>query len=363
MTTKGILPFEATHPGILISDEIKERNIKQKELAIEIGVLPTFLNEIIKGKRAVTADFAILLEKALEIPADLWMKFQSQYEIDKARLKEKNIRRIELMEIWNIIKSYVPIKYFKKLNYLSESIENNISIIKIIYQVKTIDGLVNAVAEYKATAFYRKSDKLQVDKLNMLAWSKLAEYEAEKVVLRKFDPDNIDQLKKELIVIFTENINVKEKTRLKLKEYGIKLVYIPKFEKTPIDGFSLWSNENPAIVLTLRHKRIDNFAFTIFHELGHVDLHLQKEKDRKFIDLINSKQKDVFEQQADNYAQIGLINNNQWNDFSNNFMPFDDQKINVFAKKHNINPAIVLGRICWENNYYAVKSSINKTLN
>mgnify|MGYP003999476695 FL=1 len=104
MTTKEILPFEATHPGTLILDEIKASNIKQKDLAIEIGVLPTFLNEIIKGKRAITADFAILLEKALEIPADFWMRFQSQYEIDKARLKKKNIRKIELIETWNIIK-------------------------------------------------------------------------------------------------------------------------------------------------------------------------------------------------------------------------------------------------------------------
>ncbi len=363
MTTKEILPFEATHPGTLILDEIKERNIKQKELAIEIGVLPTFLNEIIKGKRAVTADFAILLEKALEIPADLWMKFQSQYEIDKARLKGKNIRRIELMEIWNIIKNYVPVKYFKKLNYLSESIEKNISIIKKIYQVKTIDGLINAVAEYKAIAFYRKSDILQVDKLNMLAWSKLAEYEAEKIVLKKFEPNNVDKLKKELIIIFSENINVKEKTRLKLKEYGIKLVYIPKLEKTPIDGFSLWSNENPAIVLTLRHKRIDNFAFTIFHELGHIDLHLQKEKDRKFIDLINSKQNDTYEQQANIYAKNGLIASSQMNDLKKNYAPYKDIQIMAFAKKYNINPAIVLGRICWEKGNYAVKSSIDKTLN
>ena len=98
MTTKEIIPFEATHPGTLILDEIKARDIKQKELAAEIGVLPTFLNEIIKGKRPITADFAILLEKALDIPADFWMKFQSQYEIDKARLKEKNIRRIEMMK-------------------------------------------------------------------------------------------------------------------------------------------------------------------------------------------------------------------------------------------------------------------------
>jgi len=94
MTNNNSLPFEATHPGAILLDEITARSITQKDFASELGVLPTFLNEIIKGKRSVTADFAILLEKALDIPADFWMRFQVQYDIDKARLKEKNIRKI-----------------------------------------------------------------------------------------------------------------------------------------------------------------------------------------------------------------------------------------------------------------------------
>ncbi len=93
-----LIPFEATHPGTVLADEIKARNIKQKDFAEILGVLPTYLNEILKGKRSVTADFAILLEKALEIPADFWMRFQTQYDIDLARIKEKNIRRIEAIK-------------------------------------------------------------------------------------------------------------------------------------------------------------------------------------------------------------------------------------------------------------------------
>ena len=85
-----LVPFEATHPGTLIKDELDFRDdIKQKDLAKEMGVKPSFLNEIIKGKRPITADCAVILEKILGIPADYWMRFQSQYEIDKARIKEK----------------------------------------------------------------------------------------------------------------------------------------------------------------------------------------------------------------------------------------------------------------------------------
>ena len=92
MTAKTLIPFEATHPGTLIKDELEVRDdLTQKDLAILLGVKPSFLNEIVKGKRSITADIAILLEKSLGIPADYWMKFQSQYEIDSAKIKEKNI--------------------------------------------------------------------------------------------------------------------------------------------------------------------------------------------------------------------------------------------------------------------------------
>lgn len=76
----ALIPFEATHPGTLIKGELAVcDDITQKDLAILLGVKPSFLNEIIKGKRPVTADIAILLEKALGISADYWMRFQSQF--------------------------------------------------------------------------------------------------------------------------------------------------------------------------------------------------------------------------------------------------------------------------------------------
>lgn len=81
-TQKSTLtPAQATHPGVLIKDEIDATpGLNQRTLAKELGVLPSFLNEIIKGKRPITTDIAISLEKALGISADYWVKFQSQYE-------------------------------------------------------------------------------------------------------------------------------------------------------------------------------------------------------------------------------------------------------------------------------------------
>ena len=90
LNRKNITPAQATHPGVLIKDEIAANsNLNQKKLAEKMGVQPSFLNEIIKEKRPVTADTALLLENALEISAEYWMDLQCQYELDKARLKRK----------------------------------------------------------------------------------------------------------------------------------------------------------------------------------------------------------------------------------------------------------------------------------
>lgn len=356
-----ITPFEATHPGILIKDELEVRDdIKQKDLAQLLGVKPSFLNEIIKGKRPITADIAILLEKTLEIPADYWMKFQSQYEIDCARIKEKNINKIKLIELWNIIKEYVPVNYFKKQGYLTENLEENINKIKLIYAITTIDGLVNIFAT-KKFAFYKKSEKLKIDDKNMIAWNSLAEYEAKNQSINTFNFDNIDSLTQSLNDIFFENNNTLFKVKKVLNQYGVKFSTIEKLEKTPVDGYSFWSENNPAIAVTLRHSRIDNFAFTIMHEIGHVALHLKNNKEQKFLDLTN-QEVNHYETEANDFAQKKLISEKCWEDIIQNYIPLDDNQIEKISKKYNIHPAIILGRACYEMNYYALNTSIDKKL-
>lgn len=361
-TKNNSIPFEATHPGILIKDEIDARpELTQKELAKELGVKPSFLNEIIKGKRSLTADIAILLEKTLEIPADYWMKFQSQYEIDKARIKEKNIEKLRNIELWNIIKEYVPIKYFKKYGYLKNEIVYDIQKVKQIYAVNSIDELVGNFAQRKLS-FFRKSEKLKIDERNMVAWSALAQFEAQNQKINTFNFENIPYLIKELNEVLYQNVNTLEEVKSLLSQFGIKFILIEKFEKTPIDGFSFWSDDNPAIAMTLRHKRVDNFAFTLMHEIGHIDLHLKNNKEKEFIDLSKNKRIDSFEKEADKFAQENLIAPKIWKDILENHIPLSEEKINWLGEQHHINPAILLGRACYEMDFYAIKTRINKSI-
>jgi HTH-type transcriptional regulator/antitoxin HigA len=97
MKSTNYIPFKATFLGEVLKDELDARGISQKYFAVEIGIQKMMLNEIIKGKRPITVDFAILLEKYLGISAEYWIRFQSQYDIDVARIKEKTFSELQIL--------------------------------------------------------------------------------------------------------------------------------------------------------------------------------------------------------------------------------------------------------------------------
>jgi HTH-type transcriptional regulator/antitoxin HigA len=61
-------------------------------MAKEVAVQPSFLNEVIKGKRSVHAHLAIALESALGISAEYWLRLQMQYDLSKARAELKQLK-------------------------------------------------------------------------------------------------------------------------------------------------------------------------------------------------------------------------------------------------------------------------------
>ncbi len=81
MNKKEFTPFVATHSGEMIKDELKERGMTQKRLADETGIKTSVLSETINGKRSVSLNVALALEKALDIPADVWMNMQTQFQM------------------------------------------------------------------------------------------------------------------------------------------------------------------------------------------------------------------------------------------------------------------------------------------
>lgn len=77
--------IEPIHPGeVLMEDFIQGFGLTQNKLAVSIGVPPRRINEIVHGKRGVTADTALRLARYFGTSAEFWLNLQSHYELDCA---------------------------------------------------------------------------------------------------------------------------------------------------------------------------------------------------------------------------------------------------------------------------------------
>lgn len=94
MIANNLTPFEPTHPGELIKDELEALHLTQAKLAENIGVKPSLLNEIIKGKRGINTEMALLIEAALNIPADLLLNLQRDYNMQVAKSDASFMKRL-----------------------------------------------------------------------------------------------------------------------------------------------------------------------------------------------------------------------------------------------------------------------------
>lgn len=72
----------AVHPGMMIKPELEERGISQKQFAEMLGVQASHLSEVLNGKRALTADLAAKIEKAIGLPAKMLLSAQAHYDLE-----------------------------------------------------------------------------------------------------------------------------------------------------------------------------------------------------------------------------------------------------------------------------------------
>lgn len=137
-----------------------------------------------------------------------------------------------------------------------------------------------------------------------------------------------------------------------LKGYGIQLVVERHLPRTYLDGTIIMTNKlHPVIGLTLRYDRIDNFWFTLTHELAHLALHLNSESDIFYDDLDIEAEDDAREREANKLAGEVLIPYDLWENSPASHLR-SPQAAEYLAKQLNIHPAIVAGRMQHEFKAY-----------
>ncbi len=79
------------HPGEVLALELKARQIKVKDFALQLSIHPSQLSELLHGKRHIGASLALILERILDIDADYWMRVQAAYDLAIARQKQASL--------------------------------------------------------------------------------------------------------------------------------------------------------------------------------------------------------------------------------------------------------------------------------
>jgi HTH-type transcriptional regulator/antitoxin HigA len=218
----------------------------------------------------------------------------------------------------------------------------------------------NANAGWTPTALHRKSVRAggQVHEPAIAAWEARVLTVADRhPPARVFEPANASSEWLNALVHLSAAPDGPKHVEHHLRSAGIVLVIEPHLPGTLLDGAALRSALNTAIVgMTLRHDRLDNFWFTLLHEIAHLALHI----DSKFMAIFDDTESPAgskTEIEADRFAQEALLPSDVWYSCMSRFTR-TEKALLVDAKRFDISPAIIAGRIRREANDYTLLRSL-----
>jgi len=209
----------------------------------------------------------------------------------------------------------------------------------------------------EVTLFRRNVRGARFDPYALLAWT------SHIINLAKDTPTSVEYRQSRIDDAFVRRLVsfsfLREGPRL-AKEFllknGIVLVIERHLPKTHVDGAATTlDNGTPVIGLSLRHNRLDNFWFCLFHELAHLKLHLTHTPRDLFVDDLDAADSSKPEKEADAWAQNKLLPPTQWAKVQNCLTASDVQ---FAAQELQISPAIIAGRIRYEKKNYKLFSNL-----
>jgi HTH-type transcriptional regulator/antitoxin HigA len=190
----------------------------------------------------------------------------------------------------------------------------------------------------------------------LLAWKAQVTRTALKLIQRnriKYRPLNVSWLKD--LVRLSALDDGPAQARALLAQHGIVLIAEPQIAGMKIDGAAFLVDEVPVIGMTLRLDAVDNFWFTLLHEVGHVILHYRTGLASGFFDDADNPEIDELETEANLFASSMLIPDELWKR-SPARIAKTAEPIERLAKQLGIAPAIVFGRVRMERKNYKIFS-------
>jgi len=339
------------HPGEILLDELNDRQLTQAEFSAIIDRPPRTVNEIIKGKRAITPETAEVIAAALGTSADMWLGMQGEYDLyllnKKTQGKTGDVKkRSELYTLFPI-SDLIRRKYISARKKADELTKELLELV----EKKTIE-------EYTAGDFaYLKTTGGDISLNYVRTWIILGKKAAKRQKdIGKFDKQKLSEFAK-TIRDFSSLEDGEKNVIAELNKLGVRVIVLPHFSKTRVDGAACWlENDQPVILMSLRFDRIDNFYFTLLHEIGHILLHDQQ---KSFIDVdIYNPKEDTKEQEANDFALVSL----GLKDLSLETSSFSPAYLTRKSEQMGIHPGLLIGRLQHLHliEYYAYRKALVK---
>jgi HTH-type transcriptional regulator / antitoxin HigA len=212
---------------------------------------------------------------------------------------------------------------------------------------------------WASTALHRKSVRAtgQVHEAAIAAWEARVLYLAERYPsLPAFDRSAINGDWLAALTRLSRTEAGPQRAVGHLGDIGIALVIEPHLPGTLLDGAALCTaRDTPVVAMTLRHDRLDNFWFTMLHEIAHLALHVGGEgsRFRAIFDDTEAVAKSEVETEADTFAQEALLPTVKWRACLSRFSR-TERAVRADAEKFEIHPAIIAGRIRREAQDYTL---------
>lgn len=336
-------PVSLPDPVGAIYFRMEQQGLSQRDLIPFLGSRSK-VSEVLSGKRSLTLSMIRALHSGLGIPAGVLVKEQGA-----ALPKENDIEweRFPLREM--VVRGWID----AKLNEVRDNAE------ELMRKFLAPLGTPNVVVAVCLKMDHIRSART-MDKYALAAWSlRVLNCAKENQTATEYKPGivNLEFMSEVARLSWSDQGPLLAQEFL--GKHGIQLVIEPHLSRTYLDGAAMMTEDGtPVIGLTIRHDRIDNFWFSLLHELAHVAKHLAKASEAFFDDLDASSGADRREEEADKLAGEALIPQRAWNTSpAKNLRSPESAK--HLANKLRIHPAIVAGRMRHEAKNFRI---LNQTI-
>lgn len=334
---KAHFPIELPDPISAIRFRMEQQGLSQSDLVPFLGTRAR-ASEVLSGKRPLSLAMIRALRDGLGIPANVLIGTQATETSDPAQPD------------W----SSFPLKLMVRRGWLEATKQEVRNTPETV-----VEPFMRSAFELAATApVYKKSiherARKNSDPPSLWAWTARVLHLASTFKTERFVSGALDEAFLTKIARLSASPNGPLLARELLAFNGIALVFEDSLPSTYVDGCALLLKDGrPAIGMTVRHDRLDNFWFTLLHELAHVLRHLTRDRPMFVDDLDDEASEDPLETEADQLASEALIPRSIWRR-SRAWRDRTSQAVRDLATELSIHPAIVAGRVRREARRYTI---------